>query len=101
MCNENLLEFAHRNDPESRLPCGIFEAQPVSQKRPVTCHFQLESANELSILITGNTWAFKSRFDAFGMPMSKIEPEGDENPRYIRRVLSCISTCVSLFRVLG
>ena len=40
------------------LPMGIFEAAPCYGKRIVTLHIQPESDDTLSILISGNTWAY-------------------------------------------
>lgn len=62
----------------------------------MTFNFQLESPTELSVLITGNTFQFKSRFDAFGVPMSKLENEGGGSARYISYTLSCLHLCISL-----
>ena len=41
-------------------PLKIFEAQPCIGKRIVVLNVQIEDDNLLSILITGNTWAFRS-----------------------------------------
>ena len=48
-------------------PLKIFEAQPCIGKRIVVLNVQIEDDNLLSILITGNTWAFRSRLDTFGV----------------------------------
>ena len=55
------------NDPAPKLRLGIFEAQPVVGKRIVSLNFQVESGNELSVVITGNTWNFRTRLDTFGV----------------------------------
>ena len=46
---------------------GIFEAQPVNGRRIVTMHLQIESDNVVNILLSGNTWPFRSRLDAHGV----------------------------------
>ena len=48
-------------------PLKIFEAQPCIGKRIVVLNIQIEDENTLSILITGNTWSFRSRLDTFGV----------------------------------
>ena len=55
------LQYEHYtlNEPEAKLPLGIFEAQPVGTKKPITLNVQIESEAVLSIVVTGNTYAFK------------------------------------------
>ena len=71
------------NEPEASLPLGIFEAQPLGNKRIISLNFQIEADELASIVITGGTWAFKDRFDEYGVPGAKMG-EADENQRYIR-----------------
>ena len=55
-------------NPSPSLPMGIFEAQPVVSKRIVTVNIQPEGDDEVSILVSGNMWVYRSRFDAQGIP---------------------------------
>ena len=48
-------------------PLKIFEAQPCVGKRIVVLNIQIEDENSISVVITGNTWAFRSRLDTFGV----------------------------------
>ena len=65
-------ELAYANcsveDPSSIMPLGIFEAQPVVSKRIVTINIQPEGPDTASILVSGNLWVYRSRFDAHGIP---------------------------------
>ena len=54
--------------PLQRVPLGIFEAQPVSSKRIVMLNIQPESGDTVSILVHGNIWAYRNRFDMLGIP---------------------------------
>ena len=72
------------NDPAPKLPLGIFEAQPVVGKRIVILNFQVESGNELSVVITGNTWNFRTRLDNLGVSGGYT---GDDQDRKYFRVL--------------
>lgn len=64
------LCYAHCTveDPSPNVPLGIFEAQPVVSKRIVTLTVQPEGEDTVSILISGNMWVYRSRFDAHGIP---------------------------------
>ena len=55
-------------NPSPSLPMGIFEAQPVVSKRIVTVNIQPEGDDAVSILVSGNMWVYRSRFDAQGIP---------------------------------
>ena len=58
--------------PSASTPLGIFEAQPVVSKRIVTVSIQPEGPNTLSILVSGNMWVYRSRFDAHGIPGASL-----------------------------
>ena len=55
------------NEPAARLPLHVFEAQPVAGKRITVLNLQLKGDNEVDLLITGHTWPFRARLDAFGI----------------------------------
>ena len=55
-------------EPSPSLPMGIFEAQPVVSKRIVTVNVQPEGDETVSILVSGNMWVYRARFDAHGIP---------------------------------
>ena len=84
------LEYKHysRNDPAADLPLSLFEAQPVVGRRIVVFNIQTNGPNEISIVITGNTWSFRSRLDAFGIQGAYLQGEGDK--RTYVRVLKAI-----------
>ena len=72
------------SEPASSLPLGVFEAQPCVGKRIVTLNVQVESETQISVVITGNTWAFRRRLDAHGVPggYSEAEDEGKQRTYY-------------------
>ena len=80
------LEYEHYtlNEPARVLPLGIFEAQPVVGKRIVSLNIQIDTPIQISVVITGNTWSFRSRLDAFGVNGGYI---GDDVSRKYFRVL--------------
>ena len=91
-------QYAHYSlaDPASCLPLLYFEAQPCIGKRIVCLHIQIESEKTLSVVITGNTWAFRSRLDSHGVQGGYTETETAaegrqrtyyDAPRHVRNVL--------------
>ena len=56
-------EHVELMEQTASLPLKIFEAQPCIGKRIVVLNIQIEDENLLSILITGNTWAFRLLMD--------------------------------------
>ena len=77
------LEYEHYtlNEPSATLPLGIFEAQPVMGKSIVVLNLQLETPEQLSVVITGKTWSFRSRLDAYGVAGGY---SNEENRKYFR-----------------
>ena len=67
------------------MPMKIFEAQPVFSKRIITLHIEAESDEELSILIAGPLWGFRSRLESHGVTGAYYE--GDKDTRIYYRVL--------------
>ena len=82
------FSFEHyiMNDPALKLPLGIFEAQPVTGKKIVQIHIQPESADTMSVLLTGTIWNFRSRLDAHGVAGAYYG--ADETRKYIRLLKS-------------
>ena len=80
------LQYEHYTleDPAKKLPLDIFEAQPCIGKRIAYLNIQIESENRVSFLVTGNTWSFRQRLDAFGVPLGYT---GDEQQRKYYRML--------------
>ena len=62
-----MYEHVQINEQTATPPLGIFEAQPCIGKRIVVLNIQIENENTISVVITGNTWAFRSRLDTFGV----------------------------------
>ena len=73
-------------EPSDKLPLSIFEAQPVARKRIVALHIQPETSDAMSILVTGDTWNFRSRLDAHGVAGAYYGT--DDNRKYIRLLKS-------------
>jgi hypothetical protein len=72
------------NEPAARLPLHIFEAQPVVGKRITVLNLQLKGDSEIDLVITGHTWPFRARLDAFGIAGGYTDEEGGDGRRYFR-----------------
>ncbi len=74
------LEYGHYEleDPSADLPLKFFEAQPVASKKIVAVHVQVESEDVMSLLISGNTWNFRTKLDEHGIPGSFFNETGDD-----------------------
>lgn len=83
---EDDLSYEHYviNEPAALLPLHIFEAQPVIGKRITVLNLQLKSTNEIDLVITGHTWPFRARLDAFGIAGGYTEEENGAARRYYR-----------------
>ena len=60
------------------------EAQPCIGKRICCFNIQPEEDDKVSFLITGNTWSFRQRLDAFGVALGYT---GDDQQRKYYRLL--------------
>ena len=67
------------------LPLKLFETHPVVGKKVLTLNFETESASELSLVITGNTWNFRDDLEKNGFQGTR-EKEGGQYIRYVRNV---------------
>ena len=83
---EDELSYEHYvfNEPTPCPPLNIFEAQPVVGKKITVLNLQLQTDNDISLIITGHTWPFRARLDAFGIAGGYTEAEGGETRRYCR-----------------
>ncbi len=75
------LEYKHYTlqQPSATLPLHVFEAQPVIGKRITNLHLQLDDDNALSLIVTGYTWPFRGRLDAFGIRGGYVGDEADKD----------------------
>ena len=80
------LEFDHctLEEPTGELPLGVFEAHPVGAKRILTCHIQPQSDDTFDLLISGNNWPYRQRFDQHGIAGSYHSNDGDAKQEYYR-----------------
>ena len=80
------LSYQHYviNEPAAQLPLQIFDAQPVIGKRITVLNLQLKGDREIDLVITGHTWPFRGRLDAFGIASGYAEEEGGDARRYYR-----------------
>ena len=83
---EDDLSYEHYvfNEPAARLPLHVFEAQPVVGKRITVLNLQLQGDSEIDLVITGHTWPFRARLDAFGIAGGYAEEEGAKARQYYR-----------------
>ena len=82
------------SEPSSTLPLLFFEAQPCVGKRIVTLNMQVESERELSVVITGNTWAFRQRLDAHGVQGGYTEAAEEGQQRTYYRLTAHVKAAV-------
>ena len=84
------LQYEHyvNNEATTKLPLGIFNAQPVSGKHVLTMHIQPESAKIMSIVLVGKSWAFRSRLDLHGVPGAYTG--GEQEKRFYCRMMKSI-----------
>ena len=68
-------------EPAASLPLALFSAQPVVGKRVVCLHLQPESSDTMSIIIQGQTWVFRTRFDEHGITGGYVG-EGEQRKYY-------------------
>jgi len=81
------LEYKHYSLQEQKqvLPLHIFEAQPVLRKVITWLNIQIESADVISVVITGYTWPYRQRLDNIGVSGGYFGEGGDqENRKYYR-----------------
>ena len=80
------LSYEHYviNEPAVQLPLHIFDAQPVVGKRITVLHLQISNDSEVDLVITGQTWPFRARLDAFGIASGYKQEENGEARRYYR-----------------
>jgi hypothetical protein len=74
-------------EPAASLPLALFSAQPVVGKRVVCLHLQPETVDTISIIIQGQTWVFRSRFDEHGITGGYV---GEGETRKCFRVMKSI-----------
>ena len=71
-------------------PLKLFEAQPCIGKRIVVLNIQIEDENIISVVITGNTWAFRARLDTFGVSGGYQSGTDDSERRTYFRVMKSL-----------
>ena len=74
------LEYEHYTlqEPSATLPLHVFQAQPVIGKRITNLNLQLDGDSKISLIITGHTWPFSGRLDAFGISGGYFGDEMDK-----------------------
>ena len=74
------LEYEHYTLQECSptLPLHVFEAPPAIGKRITILNLQLDSDSSMSLIITGHTWPFRGRLDAFGISGGYFGDEADK-----------------------
>ena len=81
-CEDPSYKRTFLHEPAARLPLGIFEARPVFGNRVTTLRLQPETADKMTVVIEGNTYAFRRRLDAHNVGAGFYEEEGAR--RYVR-----------------
>ena len=91
------MQYEHYvfNEPKPVIPLKVFDAQPVMGKRIITLHLQPETSTTMSILVTGNTFNFRSRLDSYGIAGAHFSAGGtEENRKYYRMRIDSQHTCL-------
>ena len=83
-------EHTQINEQTAAPPLAVFEAQPCIGKRIVVLNIQIENENTISVVITGNTWAFRSRLDTFGVSGGYQSGSDDSERRTYFRVMKSL-----------
>lgn len=80
------LQYEHYSisEPAAELPLSIFECQPVVGKRIICLNIQVENESVISVVITGNTWAYRQRLDAFGVVGGYTDADDKDKRAYFR-----------------
>ena len=80
------LSYEHYsiNEPSMQLPLHIFDAQPVMGKKITVLNLQVQGDREMDLVITGHTWPFRARLDAFGVSGGYADGDGGGARRYYR-----------------
>ena len=81
-CEDPSYKRTLLHEPAARLPLGFFEARPVFGNRVTTLRLQPETADKMTVVIEGNTYAFRRRLDAHNVGAGFYEEEGAR--RYVR-----------------
>ena len=84
--NENYTLFT----PNMDLPLRFFDVKPVVGNQIVMLHLQPETAEKMSIVITGSLLNFRNRLDAYGVAGAYFYEDDDENIQRFCRVLKSI-----------
>ena len=72
------------NEAATKLPLHIFDAQPPIGKRITVLNLQLQTDSVINLVISGNTWPFRERLDAFGIRGGYSETDDGKAHSYFR-----------------
>lgn len=86
----DILQYEHYalQEASDNLPLHVFDCQPVAGKRITVMNIQIESSTTFSIVLTGHTWPWRGRLDAFGVSGGYYtdEAQKENEPRKYYRV---------------
>ncbi len=71
------------HDPASALPLPVFAAAPPRGGSIVTLSVQVQSETEVSIVIYGSTWNFRTQFASAGIGGGYANPDADDKGPYV------------------
>ena len=82
------LDYEHYTLQEASdvLPLHVFDAQPVVGKRIAVMNLQIETDAILNIILTGHTWPWRGRLDAFGVAGGYYADDKEDGARRYFRV---------------
>jgi hypothetical protein len=92
------------HEPAMTLPLKIFDCAPIKGS-VITLNIQVQSETEMSIVISGNTWAYKHQFTQVGIGGGWANPDAEDKGPYLRTLKDLDMTKQedkeTLFKVLG
>ena len=85
------FDFPHYefHAPADALPLSVFAAAPPKGRTICTLSVQIQSDTEVSIVISGSTWNYRTQFTTAGIGGGYANPDGDEKGPYVRAPQGC------------
>ena len=88
---------------KTKLPLEVFECAPP-KGGVITLNLQVQSETEMSVVISGNTWAYRNQFTQAGVGGGYANPDSEDKGPYLRTLKDLDVTKVDkeqIFKILG
>lgn len=77
------------------MPFSVFDAQLPRGGTVVVMSVQIQTESQVSIVVSGSTWNFRSKLASMGIPGGYVNPESDDNKGPYVRTLKDIDIAVA------